>query len=128
MHPFWSNLYDDAKDRRYGTLFFVVILVLLGLVAIACVLRANFDPEELREMCFGLGPGLSLVTAAFVWRCIRAARRNRREHLKYSSLSRDELAKARSKLKTRMKIEPPKKQTRAARLAAARRPDTDLKY
>jgi hypothetical protein len=128
MNPFWNNLYDDAKDRRYGTLFFTVFLVLLGVVVLAFFLRANLDDEELREICFGLGPALGMVTAAFLWRWIRAARRNRREHLKYSSLSRDELAKARSKLKTRMKIEPPRKQTRAARLAAARRPDTDLKY
>jgi hypothetical protein len=128
MNPFWNNIYDDAKDRRYGTLFFVVILVLLGLGAIAGALRANFDPEELREIFLGLGSGLGMVTVAFIWRWIRAARRNRRERLKYSSLSRDELAKARSKLKARMKIDPPKSQTRAARRATERRPDTYLKY
>jgi hypothetical protein len=128
MDPFWNNLYDEDKDRRYGKLFFTAFLVLIGIIVILGCLTENLGADAFHDICLEVGPVLGLVIAIFGWRWIRAAHRNRQGHLKYSSLSRDELAKARSKLKTRMKIEPPKRQTRAARQAAARRPDTDLKY
>jgi hypothetical protein len=128
MNPFWDNIYDDAKDRRYGALFFTVILILLGTLAVTYFLRANLDEEDFRNVCIVAGPILGLITVVYLWRRIRRALRDHNEQCKYSNLSRDELAKARSKLKTRMKIEPPRNRPNGVRRRAERRPDTDLKY
>lgn len=128
MHPFWSNIYDDVKDRRYGTLFFATLLISLGLVSIIGALSVNLDAEAFKEFCLCLGPGLSLLIAALVWRWIRAARRNRGERLKHCNLSRDELAKARSKLKNQTKPVKFRALERPPRQGAPRARDTDLKY
>jgi hypothetical protein len=128
MNPFWSNIYDDVKDRRYGTLFFMTFLVSLGLVLLIVWASDQLDPRDRNEFYLSVGIGLGVVLTAFIWRWVVVARRNHRERLKYSSLSRDELAKARSKLKNRMKIEPPKSQTRRARPNRVPRPDTNLKF
>ena len=31
----WGNLYDRAKDRRYGVLFFYVLLAIIGALLVA---------------------------------------------------------------------------------------------
>ncbi len=71
MNSFWHGLYDRAKDRRYGTLFFLSLCAFpLALVFIV----------------------VWLVTVS--WRALP----RRSERIKYYRLSSDELAKARSKL------------------------------
>ncbi|MGA9452167.1 MAG: hypothetical protein WBW41_12580 [Verrucomicrobiia bacterium] len=78
MSPFWNNLYDSFKDRRYAALFlfalgaFVLSPVLLSVMAL-----------------YGLSRGVS------AFRHTRAKRRNK---WRYAPLSRDELRVARSKL------------------------------
>jgi hypothetical protein len=129
MDPFWSHIYDDCKDRRYGRLFLVTILIACGLLLPVAALSANLSRDELQEIGLALLPGIALVTAALVWRWIRYGRKSRQERLKYSNLSRDELAKARSKLKNQMKLVKFKTETRSARRAMTpRKPDTNLKY
>ncbi len=128
MNSFWSNIYDDVKDRRYGMLFFAALLVSLGLILLVFWLRANLGAEEFYYSCLGLGPGLGLVLTALAWRWIRAVRRNRRERLKYSNLSRDELAKARSKLKNQTKPVKFRAVERPSKRAAPQAPNTDLRY
>jgi hypothetical protein len=63
-----------------------------------------------------------------VWRWIRYRRKCRQEQLKYAALSRDELAKARSKLKSQMKPMKIKTSARPARRPVPRTPDTNIKY
>jgi len=78
MSPFWNNLYDSFKDRRYAALF------LFGIFAIA------LSPILLPVMAlYGLSRGVS---------AFRRARAYRRNKWKYAALSRDELRVARSKL------------------------------
>jgi len=78
MNSFWSNLYDRYKDRRYAALFLATLVALV------------LSPILLPVMgLYGLARG---------WSAFRLARSNRRNKLRYSPLSRDELAKARSKL------------------------------
>ena len=78
MNPFWNNVYDSFKDRRYAALFlfalgaFVLSPVLLPVMAL-----------------YGLWRGMS---------AFRQARENRRNKWRYAPLSRDELRVARSKL------------------------------
>jgi hypothetical protein len=78
MNSFWSNLYDTYKDRRYGVLF------LASLVALA------LSPILL--------PAMGLYFLGRGWSAFRLAREDRRNKLRYSPLSRDELRVARSKL------------------------------
>jgi len=99
MSPFWNNLYDSFKDRRYAGLF------LFAIFAIA------LSPILLSAMAlYGLSRGIS---------ALRHARANRRNRWRYTPLSRDELRVARSKLRDGSSpvIRPP-----------VRVPDTDLKY
>jgi hypothetical protein len=78
MNSFWGSLYDTYKDRRYGVLF----LVSLGALVLLPILL----------------PMMGLYVLAWGWSAFRLARANRRNKLRYSPLSRDELRKARSKL------------------------------
>ena len=99
MNSYWSNLYDTFKDRRYGMLFLVSLGGLVWLPILLPVMGLYF-----------LGRG---------WSAFCLARDNRRNKLRYSPLSRDELRVARSKLRNGMKpIHRP----------APRAPDTFLKY
>jgi len=99
MNSFWGNLYDTYKDRRYGILFL-----------------ASFGGLVLSPI---LLPMMGLYVLGRGWSAFCLARDNRRNKLRYSPLSRDELRVARSKLRNGMKpIHRP----------APRAPDTFLKY
>jgi len=132
VDPFWQNAYDDDKDRRYGALFFVTLLVLFGALALlgVAVMIAGSNSAYADD----LGPVLLvcvvICTAALVCSVAKwiRGRKQRKEALKYSTLSRDELAKARSKLKTRMQPVTFRRASRPPRRPPPRRPDTDLKY
>ena len=78
MNSFWGNLYDHFKDRRYAALF---LIALGGLV---------LSPIWL--------PFMGLYVLGRGWSALRLAQANRRNKLRYSPLSRDELRVARSKL------------------------------
>jgi hypothetical protein len=78
MNSFWGNLYDTFKDRRYAALF----LVALGALVLLPILL----------------PVMGLYVLERAWSAFCLARANRRNKLRYSPLSRDELRKARSKL------------------------------
>ena len=78
MSSFCGNLYDHFKDRRYAALF----LIALGALVLLPILL----------------PVMGLYVLARGWSAFRLARTNRRNKLRYSPLSRDELRVARSKL------------------------------
>jgi hypothetical protein len=99
MNSIWDNLYDRFKDRRYGVLFLVSLVALVLSPILLPVMGLYF-----------LGRG---------WSAFRLAQENRRNKLRHSSLSRDELRVARSKLRNGMKpVNRPVPQA----------PDTFLKY
>ena len=101
MNPFWDNVYDDAKDRRYGALFFATLLGCFLSLAIggmaAAISKSDFFDEYAQVLLLMGG----IVALLLIWLFLRwfRVRKRRQEYLKYSKLSRDELAKARSKLK-----------------------------
>ena len=130
MNPFWDNIYDDAKDRRYGALFFTTLLgcflsLLIGAL-VAAIKQSDFLDEYGQVLLLVGGiPALLLIWSVIKW---GRARKWRQEHLKYSALSRDELAKARSKLKYQMKPAGFKRQLTSAKRVPPRAPDINLKY
>lgn len=140
MDPFWKDIYDDGKDRRYGGLFMAVLLFLfVGLpllawgLSCAWVILPNFigipDPGKFLVVCLVLAGSLLLVATVLFWRrWIRFGRKERQDRLKYSNLSRDELMKARSKLKNNMNPVKFRAVERPGKRPALRAPDTDLKY
>jgi uncharacterized integral membrane protein len=142
MHPFWENLYDDAKDKRYGTLFVTALFIGTPLFVLAvCLANATCgqfmdfltgysDLSPLQVVCLAALTGVIFVVLALcLRRWVRTERKIRHERLNYSNLSRDELLKARSKLKNQMN--PVKFRTAerpGKKRPPLRPPDTDLKY
>jgi hypothetical protein len=99
MNSIWDNLYDRFKDRRYGVLFLASLVALVLSPVLLPVMGLYF-----------LGRG---------WSAFCLAQENRRNQLRHSPLSRDELRAARSKLRNGMKpVNRPVPQA----------PDTFLKY
>jgi len=127
MYSFWSNIYDDAKDRRYGALFFSTLLTLFVSLAILALIGALTNGVGLVPALFVLAITFAVAAVCTVSNCIRAWK-HRDGSLNSSTLSRDELAKARSKLKKETKAAAFRTERRPARLVITRVPDTDLKY
>lgn len=139
MDPFWNNIYDDVKDRRYGTLFLCTLFFGLPLLVLALVAASEIfaylmdvitDVGPFDVVCLVLLASAALMAMALFWRhWIRIGRKARQDRSIYSNLSRDELFKPRLKLKSKMKpvkfrlVERPQK-----RVASPRAPDIDLKY
>ena len=144
MDPFWSNIYDDAKDKRYSGLFMTALLFLfvglpllvLGFNAVGDILPnllgalAGYpDVNRFLLVCVVLTGGLALVAMVLLCRRRnRIGRKAREGRLNYSNLSRDELLKARSKLKNQTKSVKFRAVGRPGKLMALQTPDTDLKY
>src|SRR5215469_15433931 len=107
MDPFWNNIYDDTKDRRYGTLFVTTCLFVIGLLPVIIVpvgdLFANLmgtitsDFRQIPVVCLFMFAFVLFAAAGILGR--RRNRKSRCGQLRYSRLSRDELLKARLKLK-----------------------------
>jgi hypothetical protein len=140
MNSFWNNLYDDVKDQRYGTLFVAALFIgtpvfILGLCLanetyadLSNALTQYPDIGTFQVVCLVL-PGLALIAMALFWRrWSRTGNGASRNRIKYSALSRDELLKARSKLKGQMKPVKFKRMDRSGKPVALRTPDMDLKY
>ena len=122
MKSFWEKSYDGAKDRRYGMLFFGTLLVFFGAIALGAGVYGFSGTITFQEYSLPILLGAAvyfIVLFVLVWRWFRRARKCQQERLKYASLSRDELFKARSKLRNEVKL---------IRRPAPRAPDTDLKY
>jgi hypothetical protein len=123
MNSFWDKFYDPAKDKRYGTLAFFSLLAVIGLVALLGWIFSMTGPADFQEIVLPALAGLAILVVVLGWRGIRRAQKQRQEFLKCARLSRDEMAKARSKLGSKM-IRP----MRPVRRPPPRAPDIDLKY
>ncbi len=90
MHSFWGNVFDYFKDRRPANTFIAALVILLILLPIGIC----FYPLLVKGLPFAAVIFLGLLVRAIV-----RARRRWRDRYKISPLSRDELSKARSKLR-----------------------------
>jgi len=113
---FWQEIYDAGKDRRYGMLFFGTFLAFLVLFFLGLLFCAVTGANSLTDCVYPALAGMGVFVLVAMWRLVRQVRKQRRERLKSEKLSCDELAKARSKLRNRLR--PPMKKL----------PDIDLKY
>lgn len=140
MDPFWNNIYDDVKDRRYGGLFMATLFVGLPLLALSLGIAGGIfaelmdifagypDISAFQFLLLVLLAGLALLAMVLLWRGLRIAHKSRRHRLEFSNLSRDELLKARLKLKGQMQPVKFRVVQRPAKRAAPPVADTDLKY
>ncbi|HEV2320246.1 MAG TPA: hypothetical protein VGV18_10880 [Verrucomicrobiae bacterium] len=140
MDPFWNNIYDDAKDKRYGTLFFISCLFAVGMPFLLAALFVNLSlPQWIADfvgtvdkfefVCVGLAASVTLVASVLFLRCwILAGHKVRQDRSKCSNLSRDELLKARSKLKKQTNPVKFRRVERPAKRTGPRAPDIDLRY
>ncbi len=127
MHPFWSQIYDQSKDRRYGALFFSALLMLFGLLGVVALISAMTNSAGLVPALILFAVPFSIALVCMVSNCIREWN-HRHGTGNRSALSRDELAKARSKLKKETKAAAFRTGRKPARLVMNRAPDTYLKY
>ena len=119
MKSFLAESYDGAKDRRYGVLFFGTLLGFVGAVVLGGIIYSIIGADNFKNYVVPALPGIAILLVLSGWMSVRRAWKRRRERLENAALSRDELAKARSKLRTSMS--PP-------RQAEVNMPDIDLKY
>jgi uncharacterized membrane protein len=96
MNFFWGNIFEYFKDRRLASLFFGA-LGLFFLILLGVGIFYQFFLSEWPVILLIIGLWL-LVLIGVGWRQMRARRLDR---YKCSPLSRDEMAKARSKLRTK---------------------------
>jgi choline-glycine betaine transporter len=127
MHPFWSQIYDQGKDRRYGALFFSTLVMLFGSLGVIALLSTMTNSAGLVPALILFAVPFSVVLVCMVSNCVRGLKR-RDETGNCSTLSRDELAKARSKLKKETKAAAFRTGRKPAQLVMNRVPDTYLKY
>jgi hypothetical protein len=119
MNSFWANLFEHFRSKS-AWLFVPVLLAFIGLILIPEFVLPeliDFNSEEVPRVVIYAMPGIVLLLVAGIVVAVRRARVRRRNRHQSSSLSRDEINKARSKLKSSFKS-PPVKQL----------PDIDLKY
>jgi hypothetical protein len=96
-----ENWFDYFKDRRFVPIFFITLVVLFaGPLVIGIILQVAVSCDLLKYWPFAAAvTGVCLLI--LIGRGIAQARARRLNRYKSSPLSRDELAKARSKLTTK---------------------------
>jgi hypothetical protein len=127
MHPFWSHIYDRSKDRSYGALFFSALVMLFGLLGVTALISAMTNSAGLVPALILFAIPFSIALVCIVSNCIREWN-HRHGTGNRSTLSRDELAKARSKLKKETKAAALRIGRRPARVVMNRAPETYVKY
>src|SRR6185369_6810354 len=115
MKSFWSNIYDAVKDRNYGLLFFGTLLGLIGGVCVIGFIAMEIGPVSEIYFLWSVG-GFGVLTIVMALVSIRRAWRRRTDRANIGVLSRDEIQKARSKLRGRTPA------------PMRKLPDVDLKY
>jgi hypothetical protein len=94
VNSIWNRLYDSAKDRRYGFIFLITLLMFFGLLPLGAVLFET----SLRDYVIPALPWLAAAGLVRASGMIRRALARRRDRLPFPPLSCDELRAARSKL------------------------------
>ena len=93
-----ENWFEHFKDRRFVPVFFITMLVIVGVPWVIGILVDTTNLDDYLKYW----PVMAAVFAAWlmiaVMRAFAQTRARRRHRYKVSPLSRDELNKARSKL------------------------------
>jgi hypothetical protein len=101
MNYFWSNLSELANERRYAPFFVGALVAFFAAVVGGALFYQLVCAIEWPGALAAVLAGLGLILLVFIHRCTRRLRTRRSKRHKIAPLSRDELAKARSKLTTK---------------------------
>jgi len=96
-----ENWFDYFKDRRFVPIFFVTLLVLVAGTPVIGIIFQVADSHDLLKYWPFAAAWLGVLLLALIGRSFARARDRRRNRYKSLPLSRDERAKAQSKLKTK---------------------------
>jgi hypothetical protein len=99
MNYFWGNVFEYFKDRRFASVFFGTLVALVVVLFIGVIVNQVIQAYELQDDVPYLLAGAAFVFVAWITGGIVRARARARNRYKNPPLSRDELIKARSKLK-----------------------------
>jgi hypothetical protein len=101
MNFFWGRVFEYWKERRLAFIFVSTLMLFFGAIGLGRLCYLALDSFGwLRHLPLVLA-GIGLVFAALIGRAVYESRRRRADRYKSSLLSRDELSKARSKLRTK---------------------------
>jgi len=100
MNFFWDNVFDYFKERRYGAIFFGSLAMFFVVFMLGTLSFQVFSAYQLEDYLVYAVPALAGLFLIWIICGIRRQRARRWDRYKFSPLSRDELAKARSKLRT----------------------------
>ena len=101
MNFFWDNVFDYFKERRYGAIFFGSLGMFFVVFMVGTILFQVFHTDELQEYLDYVLLAVGGLFVIWIFFGIRRLRARRWDRYKSSPLSRDELSKARSKLRTK---------------------------
>ncbi len=96
MNFFWNHFFEGAKERRNAFICVCTIMVFIAGGIAGCQLIDAYDLLQYLPLCLA---GAGLLLTALIWCGFRQMRARRLDRYKSSPLSRDELTKARSKLR-----------------------------
>jgi hypothetical protein len=99
MNFLWDNIFEYWKERRYALLFVTSMFMVFALLLIACIVGELLQNQSSKEKAVYILPGVLVVLGVWAWGFIGRFRRRGDNRYEPSPLSRDELHKARSKLR-----------------------------
>lgn len=102
MDFFWSNIFEHFKERRHAAIFLCALVIAitgLALGAIFCQVAGGL--HYLLQGWPYILSGIGLLLAGIIWKVLRSRRAAKLNRYNSSPLSRNEIRKARSKLKTK---------------------------
>jgi hypothetical protein len=96
-----ENWFDYFKDRRFVPIFFITLVVIFGGLLVIGIILPVADSYGLLKYWPFRATVIGLCLLVLIGRSFAEARARRLNRYKSSPLSRDERAKAQSKLKTK---------------------------
>jgi high-affinity Fe2+/Pb2+ permease len=101
MNFLWDNVFEYFKERRYGAIFFSALVAFLMVFFIGAVVIKLIIDNGFQDYLFFAVSVMGMLFLFWIAQGIARLRRRRWDRYKSSPLSRDELSKARSKLRTK---------------------------
>ncbi|MGC9943061.1 MAG: hypothetical protein ABSE48_14620 [Verrucomicrobiota bacterium] len=95
MNFLWNQVFESTRERRNAAIFICAVVLFIVAFIVGNVLAA-FDLWRYWPLILVV---IGLCGVVLIWNSIRQMRTWRLNHYKSTPLSRDELAKARSKLR-----------------------------
>ena len=101
MNFFWDRVFEYWKERRLAFIFVTSLMLFFGAILLGRICYVALDSFDLLGYLPLALTAVGVLLGVLVGRAIYESRRRRADRYKPSVLSRDEMSKARSKLRTK---------------------------